>query len=255
MRKTVVVNKTHREAQLRLWNGYGGDPLKIESISKTRHVIVAGQHHSGKSGVLLKLLENAELIWFDQCKPYAYTEKSVKENKPVLKQGQKVDDVWSWPEPIWLGGNDPLSKWAEHEGVAAWWEKLHPEQPYKKMKAWQKPEVFAAYLKATRAILFIDDAHKLNGRKLVIAKACFMSAYRVVISCGSANAIAPSLRVPLLKLKPQILQLNTDAAYDATHLLVWFFVFLLTVAGMTEAAALLAMFETLKGGRNAAKQN
>jgi hypothetical protein len=148
-----------------------------------------------------------------------------------------------------------MSKWLDHEGAAAWWDKENPAQPYAKIPAWKRCELLPKYLRATRAVLFVDDAHKLTGRKLVIAKECIDRAHRVVLACNDENRLSPSIRRPFLETKPQEIRLTSEVAYDATHVLVWLFVALAMFAGSPELAALIGVFELMKGGRRASKQD
>lgn len=223
------------------------------TLSKKCNLLITGAHNSGKTRYLYKLHDNAENVWRSQIKPYQYTGTTGRK-KPVLEQG---DDGSSWvfPEPVYLCSLAPLSKWMDNDSIAAWWETANPEQPFKKLPAWRRIELLPVYLKDTRAILFIDDAHKLTGRKLQIAKLCLASAFRAIVTATDENRISPSIRRPFLETKPQIVRLNSDVAYDATHLLIWFLVFILMVTGMTELAALLGVLEAMKGGRRASKQD
>ena len=144
-----------------------------------------------------------------------------------------------------------LKKFGRHKSA-----RIHtPAQPYAKIPAWKRCELLPKYLRATRAALFVDDAHKLTGRKLVIAKECIDRAHRVVLACNDENRLSPSIRRPFLETKPQEIRLTSEVAYDATHVLVWLFVALAMFAGSPELAALIGVFELMKGGRRASKQD
>jgi hypothetical protein len=107
----------------------------------------------------------------------------------------------------------------------------------------------------TRAVLFIDDAHKLSGRKLMVTKQCFLKAFRAVVAADDENRIPPSLRVPLLDTNPQIIRLTSETAYDATNTLMWLLVVLAFMIGAHELAWLLGGLQLLGGGRRAGKQD
>ena len=51
----------------------------------------------------------------------------------------------------------------------------------------------AEYIHETGALLFIDDAHRLTGRKLQAARACVMSARVWLMSASQENRLAPNL--------------------------------------------------------------
>jgi hypothetical protein len=248
--KMVHIRRDNKTAQVRTRPHWGADFTSVESISKKSNILITGAHHSGKSRAIQKLYDDAETIWSEQIKPYSPTSRTTQA-KPRLKEGE----VWTFPEPVLLNGVTPLSIWHDNQGMADWWEAKNPDTPYKKVQATKRVELIASYLKETRAVLFVDDAHKLNGRKLQIAKACIQSSYRCVVSASTENKLPPSIRRPFLESKPQHIQLNSEVAYDATHLLIWFFVFVLMMTGMTELAALLGLLEAMKGGRNASRQD
>jgi len=235
---------------------YGGAITSQVCIKKTGNVLITGGHHSGKSKMLNKLHEEAESIWFCQVKPYKFTgaTKKLVNDKPMLAQGESLED-WVFPEPVMLSGITPLSRWSDHEGLRVWYESKEEGNDFKKIPAWKRVELLAAYLKETRAILFIDDAHKLTGRKLQIVKSCIDSSYRCVLTTSSENRLSPSIRKAFLDSRPQEIRLNTEVAYDATHLFVWGFVVMCFLLGLTEVAAILGMLQTLKGGRNASRQD
>ena len=50
----------------------------------------------------------------------------------------------------------------------------------------------------TKAVLFIDDAHKLAGRKLQIARQCVLASRVFVIAASEEQRLPPNLRIVLL---------------------------------------------------------
>ena len=253
--KRLRVNKQNRgQPELRTKTGYRGDVTATETISKKKNVLITGAHHSGKTKAIMKLYEEAEIIWTNQLRPYKFSNAKVNQDKPMLKQGESLND-WVFPEPVMLNGIAPLSKWTEHQGVKAWYESKYPDDEYKKVPAWRRVELIPEYLRDTRAILFVDDAHKLTGRKLQVAKLCLQDAFKIVVATSDENKLSPSVRSLFLETNPQIIRLNTDVAYDATHIVIWAIVAFLMVTGMTELAAMLGLFEALKGGRRGSKQD
>jgi len=248
--------KSGGQPEMRTKTGYGGEITSNKNILKTCNVLITGAHHSGKSTTINRLYDDAETIWFNQLKPYKHSNNyaNLAHDKPMLKAGETLED-WQFPESVFLSGITPLSKWTEHDGVKAWYEAKEEGNDYKKIPAWKRVELIPEYLKQTRAVLFIDDAHRLTGRKLQIVKDCITAAFRVIISASDENRLSPSIRRQFLESEPQIVRLNSDVAYDATHLLVWFIVCICLITGMTEFAAILGLFETMKGGRKASRQD
>ena len=248
---TVTANG---QPEIRSKTHYGGEVTKSEYIRKTKNVLITGAHHSGKSTMISRLYDEAETIWFNQVKPYSHTRNTKLANdKPILNPDETLDN-WQFPEPVFISGITPLSKWTEHSGVKTWYESKG-EDEYKKIPAWKRVELLAQYLKETRAILLIDDAHKLTGRKLQIVKDCIAAAFRVILSASDENKLAPNIRRQFLESEPQIIRLNSEVAYDATHLFIWFIVIVCFMTGQTEIAAVLGMLETMKGGRRASRQD
>jgi GTPase SAR1 family protein len=249
---TVTANG---QPEMRTKAHYGGEVTGSQFIKKTGNVLITGAHHSGKSSIINRLYDEAEEIWFNQVKPYSYTNNraNLSNDKPMLKKGETLEN-WQFPEPVLISGITPLSKWTEHAGVKAWFE-AKGEEEYKKIPAWKRVELLPQYLKETRAILLVDDAHRLTGRKLQIVKECIAAAFRVILSASDENKLAPNIRRQFLETKPQIVRLNSEVAYDATHLLVWFIVMVCFLTGQTEIGAVLGMLETMKGGRRSSRQD
>lgn len=253
--KHLRINKNNRgQPELRTKTDYGGDVTDIQTISKKKNILITGAHHSGKTKAITRLYDNAELVWYNQVKPYKYTHNKVMHDKPMLKQGESLEG-WEFPESVMLNGIAPLSKWTEHQGIKDWYETKHPDEDYKKVPAWKRVELIPEYLQDTRAVLFVDDAHKLTGRKLQVVKQCLQASFKTVIAASDENKLSPSIRRMFLETQPQMIRLNTDVAYDATHIMVWSFVAVLMVMGMTELAAILGLFEAMKGGRRGSKQD
>lgn len=245
----------NHQPKIRTKTNIFGKTTANETLSKKRNILITGAHHSGKTRYLNRLYDDAEKIWKYQLKPYAYTRNGkVDKDRPMFKAGDDEKE-WSFPESIFLCGIAPLGKWIDNDGFVEWWNTAHPEQPFKKLSACKKVELLPVYLKETRAVLFIDDVHKLSGRKLQIAKMCLNASYRAVVTASDENRISPSIRRQFLESQPQIIRLNTEVAYDATHVIMWLFVMLFLVVGLQEMAALLTVFELMKGGRRASKQD
>lgn len=211
----------------------------------TRFIVITGAHNSGKSRVLESLYDRAEDIWKVAVRPYAPTKStSLPRDKPVFKTKEEYES-WKWPDPVMVCCIDPLSKWAT-------------QLPFdtEGLPAWKKVEMVADYLKRTRAVLFVDDAHKATARKARLITQYLLSAYRAVITCEDEALLPPTVREIIMKSgSVDYIRLKSDVAYDTTGLLVWLLVAGLFAAGMTEAAMFLGLLQALGRGRRATRQN
>lgn len=212
-----------------------GDTLSEETISTKRPILVTGAHDSGKSRWVQRLHEAAPEIW-----------------------GSKIKAA-----PLLLDGLSPLSAWCDSKAVGDWWEDKRKEEaandpdtarsPWKHVKSYARANVLADYCRDTGAVLFIDDAHKLTGRKLQLARQCVMSSRLFVISASEEQRLAPNLRAAVLHRDPQIFRLDSEVAYDATNILMWCFLVACLAAGWWEAAVVLGGLKALGTGRRAAR--
>lgn len=212
-----------------------GKVLSEESISRKRPVLVTGAHDSGKTRWLSRLHEHAQGIWGAKHKA----------------------------EPLWLGALRPLAAWCDAPPVVDWWESSRKREeqteaeaarkPWAKLKQWERAEVLPDYCRDTGAVLFIDDAHKLSGRKLQIARLCALAARIYVVSATEEQRIAPNLRTVLMRRDPQTYRLDTEAAYDATNLFMWLVIVSCMAAGFWEGALVLGGLKALGSGRRASR--
>jgi hypothetical protein len=102
-------------------------------------------------------------------------------------------------------------------------------------------------------VLFIDDAHKLAGRKLQIARKCVISSRLFVMAASEEQRLPPNLRNVVLRRDPQIFRLNSEVAYDTTNLFMWAFLVACLAAGWWEAALVLGGLKALGSGRRATR--
>ncbi len=210
---------------------------KEQCLSKKRCLLITGAHDSGKTRWLSRLRDEWRGIW-----------------------GSKIK-----AEPIWLGALSPVGSWVDNSAVADW----HDEQEKEKLKAdddyrlrlWdrlnqqQKAEILPEYLKDNGGLLFIDDAHRLTGRKLQIARQCVIAAKIWVISASQENRLAPNLRPVIERREPQRTRLKTDASYDATGAAVWIMMLLALGVGWWEISLVLGGLKMLGNGRTSARQD
>ena len=212
-----------------------GDTLSEETISTKRPILVTGAHDSGKSRWVQRLHEAAPEIW-----------------------GGKIKAA-----PLMLDGLSPLSAWCDSKAVGDWWETKRKEEaandpdnaraPWKALKQYQRAETLADYCKDTKAVLFIDDAHKLSGRKLQIARQCVLAARVFVIAASEEQRLPPNLRTVVMRRDPQIFRLNSEVAYDATNIFMWVLLLAFLSVGWWEAAMVLGGLKALGSGRRAAR--
>jgi hypothetical protein len=192
---------------------------------------VFNYHDSGKTRWLTRLYDQSAKIW-------------TKSKSPA----------------IWLGALRPLGAWSDQQQLMDWWgtkvlaDPINHE-PWAKVAAWRRQELIPDYLRDTGAVLFIDDAHKLSGRKLQLARLCAMSAKICIVSATEEQRIAPNLRSALLKRDPQIFRLDSEVAYDATKPLVWLIALIALGAGWWEISLVLGGMQALAGGRRSSKQD
>ena len=131
----LFVTKTRRK----------GATISEEAISIKRPILVTGAHDSGKSKWLERLQQHAGEIWGTKSKT----------------------------APLCLHTLRPLAAWSDEPDVEKWWEGKRQEEektdldnaraPWKALKQYQRAETLPEYCKDTKAVLFIDDAHKLAG--------------------------------------------------------------------------------------------
>ncbi|ABU75100.1 hypothetical protein M892_28655 (plasmid) [Vibrio campbellii ATCC BAA-1116] len=105
----------------------------------------------------------------------------------------------------------------------------------------------------TQSLLFIDDAHKLTGRKAQIARKCLMSAKLWLMTCSEEGRLPPSIRPIVERREPQRINLESDVSYDTTKALVWFMVALCVVSGAWEAGAVIGGLQMLGSGRRSTR--
>ena len=208
-----------------------GKVISEQAISRKKPILVTGAHDSGKTRWLTRLHEHAGEIW-----------------------GAKVK-----AEPLFLDTLSPLGAWCDTPAVAKWWDEhqktlpIDEREPWKKLKQYERSEALTAYCKAKHPVLFIDDAHKLTGRKLQIARQCAMATRLTVVAASEENRLPPNLRPVLLRRDPQIFRLDTEVAYDATHILMWFITASFLVVGWWEAALVIGGLQALGTGRRSAR--
>lgn len=232
-----------------------GQVIEQQNISvKSKCIVFAGAHHSGKTRALQKIHDKAESIYSAQLRPYSLKTKRLIDNERL--EATKINSNWRWHQPIFIGANLTLAQWVDNVDLCNWWcmKNQATEKDFKRVKQYQKLALIRDYLKETRALLFVDDAHKFVGKKIQLFKDYFSVASRVLMSCESEQRLPESIRLMVMRASPDIHRFNTDVSYDMTHVVMWFLLFLLLLAGQYEIALLLGGLKMLANGRGATKQ-
>jgi hypothetical protein len=206
-----------------------GEVIEQQQIKTRQPVLITGAHASGKSYWLDRLHKDHSRIW------------------------AKRSDA----TPIHLSAIRPLSAWTDGKHLELWWamrDNPDEERHWSKIKAHEKTDALPLYLKETKAVLFVDDAHNLSGRKLKVVQDCVRAASVWVMTAADEGRIAVSLRKDVLHAEPQIFRLDTDVAYDATTVIMWVMIAIATGMGFYELAIILGGLKMLTGGSRATKQ-
>lgn len=204
------------------------------ALKRMKCQLIIGAADSGKTRWLTRLHEQWQGIW-----------------------GAKVK-----AEPVFLSALQPLSSWTDAPHVEDWYSQKQQQaaadgEParrcWSQLNQTQRADVLADYIDQTHALLFIDDAHRLTGRKLQAARACVLAARLWLLSCSQENRLPPNLRTIVERREPQRTQLQTDASYDATGFVMWGLIGLAVAIGWWEAGLVLGGLKMLGSGRRAAR--
>ena len=155
--------------------------------------------------------------------------------------------------PVFLSGLQPILTWTDQPHVIEWHNHSDNVTPWKALNQHQRAERIADYLTETKAILYLDDAHKLTGRKCQIARQCLLSAKIWLMTTSDENRLPPNIRTLVESREPQRTRLQTEASYDNTVLFMWLLAAILAMAGAWEAATVLAGLTALGSGRRSAR--
>jgi hypothetical protein len=208
-----------------------GKVLDQAQIHTRKPVLITGAHASGKSRWLDRLRADASRIWPSRAHA----------------------------EPLYFAATRPLSAWSDTKPLELWWAGRQAtlgedDRHWSKLKAWERLDALPLYLADTGAVLFVDDAHNLSGRKLKVTQDCVRAAAVFVITAAEENRLSPGLRKDVLGLEPQVFHLDSDVAYDATPVFMWLVILLALATGSYELAAVVGGLRMFASGRRAAKQ-
>lgn len=111
------------------------------------------------------------------------------------------------------------------------------------------------YEKATKAVVIIDDADKMSGKKLEICKELCRRAKRIVYSSQSDTSINQTLYTTIQrrKMKKHTIRLSSTASYDASNWFLMALIAFLAFTGMPEAAVIIVMARLAMHGTNGVK--
>ncbi|WP_434363053.1 hypothetical protein NF212_25405 (plasmid) [Parasalinivibrio latis] len=200
---------------------------KETALKRKKCQLITGAHDSGKTRWLNRLFEARTNIW-----------------------GTK-------PQPVRLDGLMPLSSWVEVPGIDSWHREWKAEEenpvPWQKLNLQQKADTLSEYLADTGAMLFLDDAHKLTGRKAQVARKCMLATPLWLVAASEEGRLPPSIRPLVERRDPQRTNLESDVSYDTTRILIWILVATCIASGAWEAGAVLGGLQMLGSGRRATR--
>ena len=168
------------------------------------------------------------------------------------KLDDKAGDIWAGREKMYLRAMEPLQRWYEEPRVEAYAVKYG--KTWAKLKSYEKIDFLLAWVKESKIVLLIDDAHKLVGRKLDIALKMCRDAFVLVVGTFAEQAMPMTLRMLVDARNPQKIALKSEAAYDVTAMMLWLLILIALMAGWWQLAAIIGGMKVLAGGRRAAKQ-
>ncbi len=133
----IVITKTKKYGQV----------VSEKYVSRKRPVLITGAHDAGKTHWIMRLYKSAPDIWSKHS-----------------------------AQPLFLDAVRQLSSWSDAACVEHWWTQQQKQddtlKPWSKLKAWERQDKLSDYLADSKAVLFIDNAEKLSGRKQQIVKEC-----------------------------------------------------------------------------------
>lgn len=198
-----------------------GPVLEERVLSIKKDVLVTGPNSSGKTRWLAKL-------------------------------DARAGEVWTGREKLFLRAMEPLQRWYDDPRIEAFAAKQG--KTWAKLRSYERLDMLIGWVKVTKVVLILDDAHKLAGRKLDIAIQLCREALRLVVGTFAEQATPMSLRMLIEARDPQKVMLKSEAAYDATALAIWLIILMALFAGWWQLAAVMGGMKVLAGGRRAAKQ-
>jgi hypothetical protein len=201
-----------------------GPVIHERTLRRTQDIAIFGPHGAGKSYWLGRLAGGAA-------------------------------EVWPGRQSALVRAVEPLADWTEQPAVAAWNDAREDKRAaWAKLRQSERVELLVTWCTEVRAVILVDDMHKLTGRKADVVCRLIEGAHVVVYTASEETRLPMSLRLMLGRRKPQVVSLSSAAAYDYTGALIWSLCILSAAMGAWPIAAAIGAFRVVGGGRRAAKQ-
>ena len=168
-----------------------GERISEKIISRKKPILITGEPNSGKTRWITRLHQHAMEIWGAKSKA----------------------------GPLLLDTRRPLESWSNTPAIKQWWKQQQKTLPANERQTWtsleqqERSKVLPAYCADTGAVLFIDDAHKLTGSKLTLARHCVKAARIWVVAAYEEEHIPPQLLETLAPCEPQRFKLKIFARF------------------------------------------
>lgn len=192
-------------------------------------------------------------------KPYPYlreksgkygveiSDKSLSIKRPILISGEagagktrELDKISEKAEEIWSRKGTPAKALRVDAimPISMWLGKMQQDQ----LIEW-----------AEDAIIMIDNAHKLTGRKLNVALLLMEKSKNFILTTTNIQSLPTSLRLFVMRKNPHHIDLKTSASFDYTYVLILLGMLTAAITVGWEVAAILSMFGVLASQRGASK--
>jgi len=199
-------------------------------------------------------------------KGHIVSEKYLSKRKPILFTGDSGSgktkalnrlynahkDLHGTRTSVRIAAYDPITAWTDQPKLDKWLAEKYPEDS---KTQWRRLEKMVEWIAEEKAIIYIDDMHKLTGRKMHIARRFIDASKLWYGTTGRIERISPTIRVIIDTDKIEIVKFNTKASYDATKPLTFLILLSMAVAGAWEAAIVIGLLTQLSTGRNAIRQD
>ena len=163
-----------------------GERLSEKTISIKKPILLTGEPNSGKTRWISRLHEHAAEIW-----------------------GTKIK-----AKPLRLEARRTITEWHKAPAVRTWWRQQQKTRPQPERQTWtaltqkERSQALADYCADTGAVVFIDDAHKLGGPALTLAKNCVQVARIWVVAAYQEQHIPPRLLAAMVDHELQRFELR-----------------------------------------------
>ncbi len=219
VRKT---GETRRVAVVRS-RGYKYGPITGETVLSCRNdILISGPNSSGKTR------------WLDKF--YAH-----------------ANEVWRSQEAIYIRAVDPMQKWYHDARLEKY--ALSIGKNWAQLKHFERLDTLIEWCKHVKAVLILDDTHRLGGKKLDAALQLARVAGRVISTTFAEQRTPITLRMALDLRAPQKVHLASEAPYDYTSILMWMVVIVTLFAGMWQLSAVILSMKVLAHGKRTSKQS